>query len=244
VNLLSAQAERTFTRIIMKADDYGRLTGSPKLLRPLLYPLLLDQVRETDLERWIAECEKSGLVRLYDVEGKRYLYIPKFGQRMRADTSKFPEPPSDDGRLTDACMARDGPPRPYAESESESKANSTPDGVARQAERNGAKNPKKQSPQQILGDNYLAGWTHIYRTNAGKLVERDYIDLAHCIADCEGLEKAQDILRRFFQDRSKYVCDAKHPIALFRKNLRTWKATGPPRSASQLDGNKPVTIKT
>jgi hypothetical protein len=117
VNALDPWAERTFTRLIMKADDQGRGRADVKLLRPLLYPLLLDHVRETDLERWMAECQKAGLVRLYEIGGKRYFEIVNFSQRMRYP-SKHPPPPkspetacerSKDGPQTVQGQSRDGP---------------------------------------------------------------------------------------------------------------------------------------
>ena len=36
---LSAEAERLFTRLIMKADDYGRFHADPRLLRAGCFPL-------------------------------------------------------------------------------------------------------------------------------------------------------------------------------------------------------------
>ncbi len=92
VNMLTAEAERHFYRLIMKADDYGRLTANPKILRPLLYPLLIEVIREADLDRWGAECASASLVRFYDVDGKKYQQIIKFGQRARTP-SKCPPPP-------------------------------------------------------------------------------------------------------------------------------------------------------
>jgi hypothetical protein len=103
----------------MKVDDYGRLTGNVKLLRPLLFPLLLSEVRESDLERQLAECEDAGLVRLYEVEGKRFVVIKRFGQRVRADKSKYPPPPDQIVCLVpDECPTGAGPPRPYSEAQS------------------------------------------------------------------------------------------------------------------------------
>lgn len=130
VNALSAEAERFFVRLIQKADDFGRYTGDPKLLRPYLFPLLLDSTREVSLERLIAECVKVRLVRRYVVGGKPYLVIEKFGQRVRADQSRYPAPPetdecpSDDRHLTVIRPAEDGPPRTEtkAETETETKA--------------------------------------------------------------------------------------------------------------------------
>jgi hypothetical protein len=127
VNQLSADGERTFTRIIMKADDYGRLTANPKLLRPLLYPLLLDQVREADLQRWMNECATAGLVRFYSVEGKQYMSVVKFQQRMRNSRPKHPPPPwkDDPPQVAASCgdppqvAASRGELRPDSESDSE-----------------------------------------------------------------------------------------------------------------------------
>lgn len=121
VNTLSPEAERFFTRLIMKADDFGRYTADPKLLRPYLFPLLLESTREANLERWIAECEKVRLVRRYVVGGKPYLVVEKFGQRIRADVSRFPDPPPtdacppDDGHVAGTCPPDDRHARPESE---------------------------------------------------------------------------------------------------------------------------------
>ena len=93
MNALSDAAEKFFSRLIQKADDFGRYHGNPKLLRPMLYPLQLERVREADLQRLIAECERAGLVRRYEAESKQVLEINKFGQAVRAVKSKFPDPP-------------------------------------------------------------------------------------------------------------------------------------------------------
>jgi hypothetical protein len=122
VNTLSPVAERFFVRLIMKADDFGRQTANPKLLRPLLYPLLLDQVREADLQRLIAECVKAGLVRHYGVGGKQYLEIQNFKQRTRANLSKFPQPVEgtpDVSQMTVTRPSRDGPPLTETETDAE-----------------------------------------------------------------------------------------------------------------------------
>lgn len=93
-NALSWQAQTLFVRIMLKADDFGRYTSEPKLLRPHLFPLLLNNVQESDIQIWLDECESMGLLQQYSVDGKRYVSIPKFGQRTRADKSKFPAPPT------------------------------------------------------------------------------------------------------------------------------------------------------
>ncbi len=91
VNSLSVQAERFFVRLIMKVDDYGCYYADPRILKADLFPLL-ENVRNTDIPRWLAECQKSGLIAMYDYEGKRYLQIRDFRQRLDKAKSKFPLP--------------------------------------------------------------------------------------------------------------------------------------------------------
>lgn len=91
INQLSAQAERLFTRLIMKADDYGRYFADPKRLKAFLFPLR-DDVSEPDISGWLADCEKAGIIRFYESDGKRYLEIWKYGQRLRNMRNVYPAP--------------------------------------------------------------------------------------------------------------------------------------------------------
>ncbi|MDP3722391.1 MAG: hypothetical protein Q8R91_02710 [Candidatus Omnitrophota bacterium] len=98
VNRLSAGAEVFYRRLMNVVDDYGRFDGRPSVLRAGLYPLRLSNVSEPDIVKWIRETEEAGLVRGYVVEGKPYVNITKFNQRLRAKRSKWPNPPSHDSR--------------------------------------------------------------------------------------------------------------------------------------------------
>lgn len=103
---LSQGAEVFFTRLIMKADDYGSFHGNPKLINAALFPLKdyeVDQIRE-----WVRECLEARLIIHYQSEGKDYIRIENFGQRLRAMRNTFPQPadnpltsggqPADNGR--------------------------------------------------------------------------------------------------------------------------------------------------
>lgn len=92
VNLLSCEAERFFTRLIMRVDDYGCFHAHPSILKGELYILKLNQVRETDISRWMAECQKAGLIALYESERKQYLQIIDFRQRLDRAKRKYPLP--------------------------------------------------------------------------------------------------------------------------------------------------------
>ncbi len=109
VNELDAHAEVFYRRLMSVVDDYGRYGADLRLLRAHLYPLKLNDIREANLERWLAACESARLVRRYEVAGKRYLVMVDFRQRTRAMKPKFPDPPdewlSDDGHVTVTCLS-------------------------------------------------------------------------------------------------------------------------------------------
>ena len=92
VDGLSFQAEVFFIRLIMKVDDYGRFYAHTAILKAEMFPLKLDKIREADILRWMAECQKAGLIVIYEVSGKRYLQINDFRQRLDRAKQKYPAP--------------------------------------------------------------------------------------------------------------------------------------------------------
>ena len=94
VNALSWQGEVFYRRLLNRADDFGRFTANPALLRASLFPLQLDKVSDKDVSRLLAEAEERGLLATYIVEGKRFLLIAKWEQG-RAKESRYPQPPDD-----------------------------------------------------------------------------------------------------------------------------------------------------
>lgn len=93
IDRLSPQAELFFVRLIMKADDHGCFHANPKLLKAALFPLR--EIQDKDITKWLSDCVKSGIVVLYDADGRKYLRIADFGQRLRNMVSKFPQPDSE-----------------------------------------------------------------------------------------------------------------------------------------------------
>lgn len=115
INSLSFPAEVFYRRLMSVVDDFGRFDARLSMLRASCYPLKVDVVREADISRWIAECEKAGVVALYAAnragvsrwiaicekagaavsgDEKPYLLLVDFRQQVRAKDSKFPHPPS------------------------------------------------------------------------------------------------------------------------------------------------------
>jgi hypothetical protein len=110
-----------YRRLHSVADDYGRYSGDPRILRAACYPLMLDSVRHADVLHWLDECATAGLLVLYKVNEKPYLEIVDFKQTLRIKRSKYPAPAK---QTHEACTASaphtDSICVPESESESES----------------------------------------------------------------------------------------------------------------------------
>jgi hypothetical protein len=119
---ISGNAEIFFVRLIMKVDDYGRFFSDKRLLKSLLFPLKPD-IRESDISRWLTECEKSGLITLYSVANKEYVQIEDFKQTLRQKKERFPSPKKPATHPHSTCIADDIPEsNQNQETETESEA--------------------------------------------------------------------------------------------------------------------------
>lgn len=89
---LSAEAERLFTRLLMKADDYGRFHADSRLVKASCFPLSED-IKATEIGPWLIELAARGLVVMYDADGRKVLAIANYGQRLKMSKAKFPPLP-------------------------------------------------------------------------------------------------------------------------------------------------------
>ncbi len=91
--------ECVYHRLLLVADDYGLYDARPAYVRAQLFSTKLDKVREADVQRALLECERAGLIRFYEVDGKRYLEILRYGQRSGRTQPKYPLPADFSGSL-------------------------------------------------------------------------------------------------------------------------------------------------
>lgn len=123
VNALEWPEEVFYRRLHSVVDDFGRYSANPQLLRAAMYPLKLDAVKAADVEKWLAACERVGLVRRYEAEGKHCLQVEKFEQRLRMAKSKYPAPPdtrpAGAGQMTDKRPPSASKPPPESEAEAD-----------------------------------------------------------------------------------------------------------------------------
>lgn len=97
---VSWQADWLFMRLLLAADDFGRLDGRLEIVRSVCFGNRTD-VTMGEIDRWLTEltqCDPSGegpLVR-YEVDGWPYLQLRNWekhrGKANRAESSKFPDP--------------------------------------------------------------------------------------------------------------------------------------------------------
>lgn len=86
-------AEVLFVRLMLVADDFARFDGRVTVICRRCWPGGGPQ--EDDVEERLQALARERLALLYEVDGKRFIYIPKFNQRTRAGKSKYPDPPAE-----------------------------------------------------------------------------------------------------------------------------------------------------
>ena len=82
-----------FMGLISNADDEGYGRANPKLLRSSIFPY--DDLRVSDLEKWLSRLGGFGMIALYEVNGQTYYYLPNFTKHQtinKPTPSVFPKP--------------------------------------------------------------------------------------------------------------------------------------------------------
>lgn len=93
VGELSYQARLVFIGLITQADDEGRLKGSPKWIKGKLFPY--DDVTVDEVEGWLSEVVRQGLVNPYKADDNPYLELPNWHRHQkinRKSQSHLPSP--------------------------------------------------------------------------------------------------------------------------------------------------------
>jgi len=78
---VSGNARLTFIGLITQADDYGRLKGSPKLVRSWVFPY--DDHSVQKVSEWLRELSENGLIHWFEVDGSRFIELPTWSDHQR-----------------------------------------------------------------------------------------------------------------------------------------------------------------
>lgn len=107
---VSIEAQRLFVHLLLCADDTARFSGKNYTIRLACFPG--HAVDPTKIENLLAELMSEDLIRLYQVDDERFMFVPRFKQRLRYKRSKYPEPPKEirdiDDEKTDLSQTQDG----------------------------------------------------------------------------------------------------------------------------------------
>lgn len=89
-----------FYRLLVVCDDYGYADARPAILKAQCFPLK-ESVKPADIERWLSSLAGKALIARYSKDGKQYLAVSKWEQRVRS-RQKYPGP------MDDGCQTVDG----------------------------------------------------------------------------------------------------------------------------------------
>jgi hypothetical protein len=111
LNALSSDAEVMFYRLLVVADDYGFMDARPAILKAQCFPLR-ELATPPKIESWLRGLADAGLIMRYQVDGKPFLAIAKWEQRVRS-RQKYAGPESDgcqpiDGHMSANVLTIDG----------------------------------------------------------------------------------------------------------------------------------------
>jgi hypothetical protein len=83
-------AQSFYVRLIPLVDDYGRYEAAPTLLRSHAFPLRED-IRTGQVHDLCRELAGAQLAYFYKADGKEYLSLTEWTEKIRADKSKYPQ---------------------------------------------------------------------------------------------------------------------------------------------------------
>lgn len=108
IEALSSDEEVFFYRLLVVADDYGRMDARPAILKAQCFPLR-ESVTFAKIEQWLSALAAKGLVvRYQSADGAPLLAVAKWEQRVRS-RPKYAGP-TDDGCLPVAGQLSDSRP--------------------------------------------------------------------------------------------------------------------------------------
>jgi len=108
---VSDEAKLLYIHLILSADDTARYSGKNFTLRTRCFSGR--GMESNRMEILLTELVDQDLIRLYFVNDERFIFIPRFKQRLRFVNSKYPKPPNEINDIvikkTDLSQTKDSP---------------------------------------------------------------------------------------------------------------------------------------
>jgi hypothetical protein len=112
---VSIEAQRLFIHILLNVDDVARFSGKNYTIRSACFPG--QAIEPAKVEKLLSELQDIDLVRLYEVSNERFIFVPRFKQRLRFTKSRYPEPPRE---INDIAAEKTGSSQTQVSPESDS----------------------------------------------------------------------------------------------------------------------------
>lgn len=93
IDSLSPLAETFYYRLIVTVDDFGRFDARPAMIKAQCFPIK-ESVTVKTCSDMLRELANSGLIDIYEVEGKSVLQVCKWDNVPRAKESKYANKPT------------------------------------------------------------------------------------------------------------------------------------------------------
>lgn len=93
VDMLTSEEEVLFYRLLVVSDDYGLMDGRVAIIKAQCFPLK-DRATPDRIQTWVDGLAQKGLVRRYRVEGRLFIAIQRWENRIRSK-AKYPQPEGD-----------------------------------------------------------------------------------------------------------------------------------------------------
>lgn len=144
---VSIEAQRLFVHLLLVVDDNARYSAKNYTIRAACFPG--QQVDPARIEKLLLELVDVDLVRLYLHDGERFLFVPRFRQRLRYKNSRFPAPPCAINDLfskkTDLSLTADGLKSAEVKRREEIHLRASCDAQAREASKDHDSNPAERA---------------------------------------------------------------------------------------------------
>jgi hypothetical protein len=88
---VSRDARLLFVNLWTICDDHGRTRAHSRMLASLLFPY--DEDAGEGVPEWLAELEKEGCIRRYEVDGAQYLQVMQWPKHQKIDRPSKPQFP-------------------------------------------------------------------------------------------------------------------------------------------------------
>lgn len=243
INKLSEPAENFYRRLMSVVDDFGRCEADIEFLTSACYPIRRS-MSDDEVQHRLDECVRVGVVKLYEVDGRKYLEFQKLGEP-RAEKSKHPAPPWYKGivkqrkaTLSDAPSSSSFPSS-FPTTPQNSGEPASPSPVAPVADVQPEVKPtvdvpakprasrKPPTPESSAYTRVVDKFCQCYEKRTGLVYDfKGKEDGAHVKSILKTAKEDVDLIFRatelYFASDDRYLIDNGMPLRLFKKDVAAW----------------------